>query len=230
MTSFVRRSSLLALAIIAVTGCYPDGAPVTPDPPAWQPTHTLQGVVFDAYNGPQPNLGIDVRVYLPNGSGYLYSDVMGQRVVTDSSGRFMLTALPESKVLLRSGGQGYVQPCVHTVDMHGDVVQDIEVMSTDTLNSLAPPRPLTVREPTMTGTVFEMTPAGKQPVAGATIELEELYLARAATITDLNGRYFICNVPSKNVEFGVYKSGYVGKYIEPVDTSQSTFDIELVRQ
>jgi hypothetical protein len=46
----------------------------------------------------------------------------------------------------------------------------------------------------------------------------------------LNGRYFLCNVPSKDVEFALYKSGYAAKYIEPVDTSQSTLDIELTRQ
>jgi len=190
-------------------------------------TFTLQGVVFDTYNGPRANTTIDVRVLLPDGSGYLLWDVLEHPVVTDSIGRFTLTALPESKVLLWASAAGYLQPCVNTVDLHGDESHDVEVVSADTLNSLDPPRPLTLQEPTLTGTVFEMTAAGKQPVAGVAIELEESYLTRATTVTDLNGHYFLCNVPGKDIELGVYKSGYVARYIEPVDTSQATFDIEL---
>ena len=148
----------------------------------------------------------------------------------DRIGRFTLLGLTESKVLLRTGAPGYVQPCVHTVDVHSDAIHDIEVVSVDTLNSLDPPRPLTVLDPTMTGTVFEVTPTGNQPLAGVSLELEEGYFARAATVTDLNGHYFFCGVPSKDVTFAVYKSGFAAKYIEPVDTSQATLDIELVRQ
>jgi hypothetical protein len=173
----------------------------------------VQGLVFDAYYGVRANMPIEVRVLLPDGSGYLLSDVLEYPVVTDNLGRFLLTGLPESKVLLRSGGPHYLQPCVHTVSLHdADEWHDIEVVSADTLSSPDPPRPLTAREPSLTGVVFEMTAAGKQPVADVAIELEESYLTRATTVTDLNGRY------------------YVTKYIEPVDTSQATFDIELTRQ
>jgi hypothetical protein len=114
--------------------------------------------------------------------------------------------------------------------VHGDALHDIEVVSADTLNSLAPPRPLNAPGLTMTGTVFVTTSTGKQAVVGAVVELEESYLIRADTVTDLSGRYFLCNLPSKDVAFGVYAPGFAAKYIEPVDTSQATFDIELTPQ
>ena len=125
--------------------------------------------------------------------------------------------------------RGYFQPCAVTVDVRGDVVQDIEVVSAETLNSLAPPRPLSVREPVMTGTVYEVTPTDRQPISGAIVSVSEAGLVRATTLTDLNGRYFICNLPATNVALGAGKEGY-GDADMDLDTSRSTLDIELVRQ
>jgi hypothetical protein len=48
--------------------------------------------------------------------------------------------------------------------------------------------------------------------------------------SDGNNTGIIQSRPCKDVAFGVYAPGFAAKYIEPVDTSQATFDIELTLQ
>jgi hypothetical protein len=104
-------------------------------------------------------------------------------------------------------------------------------VTAETLNALSPPRPLNVREPVITGAVFETTSGVRQPVAGALIDVDTGMVDRATTLTDLNGAYFLCGLPQPAVEIGVWKDGYATKYVWPVDTTQSaTLDIELQRQ
>jgi len=193
--------------------------------------HTVEGMVFDAFRGPVANMLVSMFVILPSGSGYSYWLVGGQ-VLTDSAGRFKATGLPDSKVVLWAEGyfDGYYQPCSVTVDVRGDVTRDIEVVTSSTLSSLDPPRPLTGRDPTFTGTVYELTAAGSQPLTGAVVEVTDAsMLTRAITQTDLKGRFFLCDLPASSVELAVYKDGYVMD-LWPVDSTQSTnVDIEFKR-
>jgi hypothetical protein len=194
--------------------------------------HTLEGRVFDAFTGPVANIAVNVFVILPNGSGYSYWLAAGQ-VLTDSAGRYKATGLPDSKVVLWAAGyfDGFYQPCGVAVDVSGDVTRDIEVVTSSTLNSLDPPRPLSARSTTLTGTVHETTAAGSQPLAGAVVEVTDAsMLTRAITQTDLNGRYFLCDLPAPSVELAVYKDGY-DMEVWPVDSSQSAnVDIEFKRE
>ena len=215
--SVIWRYGIPVLAFVILVGCNPGGPDYKPTPP----TYTLQGVVFDAYTGPVAKASVFARI----GAGESYS----ASVEADSSGRFLLMNIPEGKLILWSSGrtQEFVQPCALAVDMRGDAVQDIETVSAETLNSLAPPRPLSVRPPVVTGTVYEVTATGRQPLAGASVTLTEFFYMRANTRTDLNGRYFICDVPAKNVQLSVSKAGYVDKSVG-FDASTSTVDIEVV--
>lgn len=114
-----------------------------------------------------------------------------------------------------------------------DTTYDIEVMSTETLNSLAPPRPVTAREPTFTGTVYEVTPTGWQPVVGAAIEAygaDGLGWVLANAITDLSGHYLFCDL-APGMDLMVSKDGYELKEVYPVGGPPSTtLDIEIVRK
>lgn len=198
-------------------------------------THTLQGLVYDAYKGPVVGgIGINIGVMTPT-AGFNWWYVTGRGYFTDSSGRYELTRLPDSQVQLWVGGftKGYFQPCAVRVDVSGDTTHDIEVVSAETLNSFSPPRPMTAREPTLTGTVYEVTPTGRQPVAGAVIEADGadgLGWVLANTLTDLNGHYFLCDL-APGMDLMVYKDGYVLKEVYPVGGPPSTtLDIEIERK
>jgi len=191
-------------------------------------THVLEGTIFEQHLGPLAHKFTNVFVYLPNGSGYSQW-LVGGPVSTDDAGRFRVNGLPDSRVTLWAGDRVYSQPCGVSVDMRGDVTRDIEVMATSAFDSLDPPRPRTARDPTFTGTVFEETPTGKQPLVGATVEAAEDDDTRATTQTDLQGRYFLCDLPQPTTAINVYKDGYV-VYLWPVDSTRSqTIDIEFKR-
>jgi len=195
----------------------------------------LQGLVFDAFDGPIANAAINVWVQTRT-SGFSWWYVTGRGYYSSADGRYEVSRLPSAQIQLWAGGafqQGYVQPCAVTFDMTSDVVRDIEVVSIATLNSTAPQRPITARGPALTGTVYEVTPAGRQPVAGAFIWVDgqdHNGLVVAQTMTDLNGQYFLCDLPPGAV-YDIYKDGFVPKPFEAIDTSQSTsFDFEIERE
>jgi len=194
--------------------------------------HTITGMVFDAYEGPVANVSVNAFILLPT-FGYSWTWAHpGKIIYTDSAGRFSVPEIPDATVMIHIGGwlAGYLQPCAVTLDVRADVVRDIEVVSADTLNSFAPPRPLLVSEPTITGMVYETTEAGVQPVAGAIVAADTAMIDRAMTLTDLSGRYFLCDMEPSEVALGVYKDGYVSRYVWPIDESQPSIDIEIERE
>jgi hypothetical protein len=118
-----------------------------------------------------------------------------------------------------------------TVEITRDVTRDIEVVREETLQSFAPPRPVTAREPTLTGTVYESTSTGRQPLVGAYLEADGssgLGLPLANTRTDLNGRYFLCDL-QPGMDLMIWKDGgHLLKEIYPVGGPPSTtLDIEI---
>ena len=209
--------------------------------PTFNGTHTLRGEVFDAYQGPVANVAIFVWVDTGRG-GYSWSEARSYS--TDSAGHFEVSGLPDAsdaRVFISAYRQGFFQPCAVTLQMTSDVTRNIELVSAQTLSSLQAPAPQTAHDPTLTGTVYEMTAAGRQPVAGANVIVDGLVgmgLVIATTQTDLSGHYFLCDWPSgPTVIFEAYKQGYIGTtgYIAsdfgPVDPPQSTtHDFELQKQ
>lgn len=233
--------ALLAVGALAAAGCTSHGDAGGSDsstrpkdlqtdvnlPPL---PNILQGLVFDAYDGPIANVEIDVWVQTRT-MGYS----LGPGFHSGTDGRYQVSLLPSEHIQVSAAGldKGYVQPCAVTFDMNGDVVRDIELVSKATLNSPTPPRPITAHGPALTGTVYEMTATGRQPVAGAFIWVDglgHLGLVVAQTMTDLNGRYFLCDLPAGAV-YDIYKDGFIPKPFEAIDTSQSTtFDFEIERE
>jgi hypothetical protein len=115
--------------------------------------------------------------------------------------------------------------------MTRDVSRDIEVVKEETLQSFAPPRPINAREPTLTGTVYEVTSTGRQPVAGMYLEADGasgLGNVLANTRTDLNGRYVLCDL-QPGMDLMVWREGgHLLKEIYPVGGPPSTtLDIEI---
>jgi hypothetical protein len=193
-------------------------------------TYAVEARVFDPYSG--PIVGAPVNLWVQTGtSGYSYWWAH-HPLYTDDAGRFSAPHLPDSQVTIHAFKPSFVQPCAVILDVHENVSVDIEMMSESTLTSLDPPRPQAARDPTLTGTIFEMTDSGRQPIAGAGLwAAHELEIDYADTKSDLQGRYFFCNVPPRTSELWAYKSGFTTVTIWGIDTSQSTvLDIELKRE
>lgn len=198
--------------------------------------HTLQGQVFDAYEGLIPSIPINLWVQTPK-VGYSYWWGSGAPLGTDASGRFV-AYIPDSEVTLMAFKQGnvpaaswlYVQPCAVTVGLEHDLELNLEVVSAQTLNSLAPPRPQSATGPTLTGRIFETTAAGREPVAGAKLWVENANeIAQARTLSDLSGGYFLCNLPTDAYLY-VTKDGFQSLPVGPINGTQTSVqDFELRR-
>jgi hypothetical protein len=191
-------------------------------------THTVDGLVFDANRGPIADAPINLWVQLAR-EGYSYWWARGP-LRSDAIGRYRAIQLPDSRIALWAAKPGYVQPCGIDIDLRASVTVDIEVMAEETFDSLSPPRPISAGEPTFTGTVYEDTPSGLQPVPGARIAAEKFEDVSAVTLSDLRGHFFLCKLPPAGIEIWVMKPGYKTKTVFPVDTSRSnTLDIVIER-
>jgi hypothetical protein len=130
----------------------------------------------------------------------------------------------------------YAQQCLTTVTLHTDANHDVTLTSLQNLaaaNSMRPPHVPGTR--TISGIVFEITPAGRQPIAGAwvgfTVDLSG-DIAGAESFSDATGRYLLCGLPETRLTslFAV-KDGYSRDNLwKSVDAgSDTTLDIELKR-
>jgi hypothetical protein len=99
----------------------------------------------------------------------------------------------------------YVQQCATTVTLNADANQDVTLTSLQNLasgNSLRPPPVPGTR--TISGVVFEVTAAGRQPIEGATVGFEgNNDITSAWTFTDASGRYLLCGLPRRPTDWAV---------------------------
>jgi hypothetical protein len=118
------------------------------------------------------------------------------QVITDADGRYVVHDLPHGySVRLQAGTlfyPGWLHPCGAAALMNADAVVDIEVV-----DSAEAPR--TIRDsPRISGVVYESTPEGRRPIAGASVGYEPLCwtgeFPSAWTRTDANGRYELCRL------------------------------------
>ncbi len=191
--------------------------------PRWP--HAISGQVFDAYSGVVGKATVVLFVEIP-GVGFRSLDVS-----SDENGVFTVSGLPDSRVSVMAWKSGFVQPCAVTIDLRSSLALQVEVTSLSTLDSLDPPRPQSAHGTSLTGMVFETVDGGKYPIAGAEFWAEEYDdRALATTRSDLQGRYFLCNLP-RRVALYVSKPGNSLALITAIDASQSpTLDIELKRR
>ena len=131
---------------------------------------------------------------------------------------------------------GYSQPCrVPIADTNVD--QDVYLVSNDTLSIIGVPSSMPIAQPTLTGLVFELTPQGIEPIAGAHVVLDFTggmgWAPSATTNTDAAGRYLLCNVVDIICGSGWYalvsKPGYGELYVPVPRASTGSFDVELRR-
>ena len=155
--------------------------------------YTISGVV--AENGRSIS-GANVNAWVNQGTmGYSYMYVHGA-LLTDGDGRYRMTGLPPGVgVWLQVYKDGYVQQCAAApVTLQGDMAMDLALVSKANLTPSMTPSAPGFR--TVSGTIVEMTSAGKQAVAGAFVDWEPLEdFPAAVTRSDGAGRFALCGLP-----------------------------------
>jgi len=162
--------------------------------------------VFDVRTGPIGSAAINLWIQQER-FGYSYWWANGP-LRSDSGGHFLAPNVPDSQATIFAVKDGYVQPCVVHADLRGDLAVSVEMISTMSFETSTPSRPQTLSGPATTGTVFESTDAGRRPVAGADLWLENgVGVGLATSRTDPRGEFYLCNLPNDAYAW-VSKSGF----------------------
>jgi hypothetical protein len=158
-------------------------------------------------------------------------------VVTDEFGRYAANrgepgvvgiAIPDSA--------GYHAPCPAGFDnLAANRTMDIHVVPDTTLTTTGVPSSMPTTVPRVSGTVFERTSDGKQPVVGATVFLNPtlgLGEVLSVSLTDAEGTYLVCAAPPHTgtgavMELGVSKAGYDPKGRQLTVTGDNHVNLEL---
>jgi hypothetical protein len=170
-------------------------APTAPVAPV-VPNVTLSGVVTESGH-PIENAAVEVQWSCGGGCSRAIVEM------TDAAGRYVVarppnaTGLPDgATVWVTPQKDGFVQQCAATAVMRAGVSLDLWLTLIANLSTAQPLSSAGSR--TISGTVFESTPAGRRPVADAAVSAysEALYYADpvACTKSDAAGRYWLCGL------------------------------------
>jgi hypothetical protein len=150
------------------------------------------------------------------------------KVTADAQGRYEVSPLPVGLIWIRNQRATHTQPCAAPVKVDGNTSFDVELVSVRN-----PQPPTSVRPLIVSGTVFETTASGRSPVAGVKVLAEKILdFVAAETLTDAEGRYLLCGLPSGSWSVWTLKDGYqMGGDVDsaPPLISNRTFDIEIRR-
>jgi len=135
---------------------------------------------------------------------------------------------------LRLGVSTLYQPCVVTLSASSNVSHDVHIVTDPAQLGAHLPAELVADLPTLSGVVFENTPAGRQPLSGVRLEVDMLWGlgdVSATTLTDSDGRYVLCGLTGNSPYLYASKAGFKGGDVGTVSlTSSNTIrDIELQR-
>ncbi len=193
---------LILAALLTACGEAPITAPPSPTAPSPlpspvpQPPFTVSGVVLEhTMAGSRPLAGVRLRLrtWQPPGS---FLDT-----VSDASGRYEVSGLQarETVTVAPSIEAEYRAPCpAGTSGLSGNSTVDVHVVSTALLSTAGAPASLPRTSIWVSGVVFERTPEGRRPVAGAAADLavdDSDAFVMSTTLTDGSGRYLLCTVP-----------------------------------
>jgi hypothetical protein len=171
--------------------------PAAPTPPT-QASVTLSGVVFDhTSTGPIPRANVPVLVRAGQ------SNFVFMEVTSDAVGRYSVSGVPAGSIsIAATGGSGYFAPCpAGWGEVRSDRVFDVHVVSAALLSTAGAPAGMPrLGSIWVSGVVFERTPQGTQPIAGAMVNLDGDGAdprIGSTTLTDAAGRYLACpSIPS----------------------------------
>jgi hypothetical protein len=133
-------------------------------------------------------------------------------------GRYSVSGVPAGAISIApAGASGYYAPCPAGDFVGSDRVFDVHVVSATLLSTTgAPADTPQLGTIWVSGVVFERTPEGRQPIAGASVNLAgdgSDPRIGSTTLTDAAGRYLVCPpIPStgtdQSASLHVSREGY----------------------
>jgi hypothetical protein len=209
-----------AASLMLASGCGKDSASATSSssfpittPPTSNPnaSYTVSGVVFDhTATGQHPIAGVSMRIHSAANGGMVID------VTTDASGGYTARVGAGAVSIAPALNSGYLAPCPSGTDaLAANATFDVHVVSAALLSTTGVPASLPVSSIYVSGTVYEATADGTQPVANAFVELgQSTDLSYSTTLTSASGKYLVCTTPpgvgtDQYMHVGVSKDGYV---------------------
>ena len=251
MLAIIRRAAGLCLLLV-ISACGEEPRPAAPTPPRAPaapaapaaPTFTLSGVITDRFSG-RPVQGATVWVW-----PFTFERVRGwppggmRKTPSDGAGRYTISGLPSVGpvwVVPWLNGDAfsapYVHQCVMTARVEGDATLNVTVSSTTDLVALnastGPPSP---DSRIVSGTVFEITSNGRQPIRNVLVGwtapvaagFDDLFMAE--TRTDAAGHYRVCGLPRERIILSAAPE-YGNVFYASVDPgSDAIVDIDITRK
>jgi hypothetical protein len=239
---FSLRLAACATGMILLVGC---GAKDNPPEEVQSPSHEwhlVQVEVYSADIGPVADARTWVW-YVDPLTGYTFTavddDFQPWPRSTDTNGQIRVGILAPAGVATEFSmlvdKPGFVQPCAVRAEVPATLALQVEMMATWVLDQFDPPRLQSGADPWLTGTIFEMTASGRQPIPAAQLraanrsELNVHGVDLATTESDLGGGFFLCNL-GPAVHLHVSKPGFRDRWVGPFDATETgQLDIELER-
>ena len=248
MLTIMRRAAGLCL-LLAMSACGEERLPTVPTAPTVSnvpstpvsPTFTLSGVITERFSG-RPVEGVKVWVE-PFSLVHVRSWPPGGMRTTpsDGAGRYTISGLPSPGPVWVSTAQTwgdafsapYVHQCVTTVTIEGDATLDLTISSTTdlvALNASTGPSPPNSR--VASGTVFENTSHGRQPVGNVWVGWEASGSGdlMAETKTDAAGHYRVCGLPRERITLSAAPAYGNVFYASLEPGPDAVVDIEITRK
>jgi hypothetical protein len=230
----IRLFALLAVLSLAIAGAAACDQTTQPSPkPAVNipnPTRTIvTGTVFQRTGS--------ARAPLPFGTVNAVSTTTGQelgRVTAAADGSFSISGIDTDleQIFVFGGLGGFRQPCAAAATVGG--VRDIDVVSDPALSGVNLPMDLTTPV-TVSGTVSETLSGTQQPAAsafpaviyGRPDPVHDAGWYVAETLTDANGAYELCGLPSGMYTVQAGLPALFGESPVTIGSAPATVDILL---
>jgi len=207
-------------------------SPALPPVPEW---HGIGGEVFSYQSGMIEGATVLISAVDNNGDrwSYLSDRANSTAPVTDGVGRFAVaTTLPfPASITVLAEHEYFVQPCRVSTTAAADVDIRVEMVEISPLQSVYLARPQLGGAPSVTGVVFESTEQGRQPVVGATVQVDEVPdgVRVASTRSNPDGEFYICNL-GPPVYLRVSRIGFEDQVVGPLDAATTaTVEVQLER-
>jgi hypothetical protein len=202
--------------------------PPTGDREPPPPEFVVRGELFSFDTGMIADTDINLWVQTP-GFGFSYWWANGP-LRSDGLGLFE-APVPQSSISILAVHDDFVQPCAVRSKVDQDVEVRIEMLPISALNVVNAPRPQLSSDPSVTGTIYESTPAGRQAIAGAELWAQDaMEIGLATTRSDRGGGFYLCNLPAETY-IDIRKVGYRPVLVGPIGGREpAVLEIELVRE
>ena len=186
-------------------------------------SNVVSGLVLQrSDSGTRPLGGATVWAWV-EGTAHGYS----RSTVANGNGEYRLERLEDARIYLMGWTGGYDQPCASFVDVKkSSATANLEVVWPSDAKVDTNPE-----APALMGVVYEVTAAGRKPLAGVRLYFDRwMDMIVATATTDELGRYSMCRLPTSDALVWATKGGYVLTERPVTVSGVMQMDIEMKRQ